>query len=83
MFIGKQEIQMTYFCTTHKNEDLNALVGEKLDACTSHMVFHTGYDITSLREFIAKQGNQVIWEMEKDATAKFGYRFGRLYGIPA
>lgn len=71
---------MTYYCTTHKDEDLNALVGEKLDSCTSHMVFDSFYDIEQYME--APRPNCVVWEMEKDSSAKFGYRFARLYGIP-
>jgi len=72
---------MTYFCTTHKDEDLNALVGEKLDMCTNHMVFDSFYDIEQYMK--APRTYCVVWEMEKDQTAKFGYRFKRLYGIPS
>lgn len=73
---------MTYFCTTHKDENLQALIGEKLDACTSHMVFDTGYDLSFMRSITQNHQWKVIWEMDKDATAKFGYKFGRLVGIP-
>jgi len=72
---------MTYYCTTHKDEDLNALAGEKLDMCNSHMVFDSFYDIEQYQK--VPHPNCVVWEMEKDTTAKFGYRFKRLYGIPA
>jgi hypothetical protein len=72
---------MTYFCTTHKDEDLNALVGEKLDMNTSHMVSDSFYDIEQYQ--LAPRPNHVVWAMAKDATAKFGYKFDRLYGIPA
>jgi hypothetical protein len=71
---------MTYFCTTHKDEDLNALIGEKLDMCTSHMVADSFYDIEQYQ--LAPRPNHVVWVMEKDTTAKFGYRFKTLYGIP-
>ena len=71
---------MAYYCTTHKDEDLNALIGEKFDMCTFHMIFDSFYDIEQYMK--APRPNCVIWEMEKDATAKFGYRFARLYGIP-
>lgn len=70
---------MTYYCTTHKG-DAKHLQGEKLDACTNHMVFDTFYDLNQYN--LAPRRNCVIWEMERDATAKFGYKFGRLVGIP-
>jgi hypothetical protein len=72
---------MAYYCTVHKGENQQALLGEKLDACTSHMVADSFYDIEQYQK--APRTNYVIWEMEKDATAKFGYSFKRLYGIPA
>jgi len=72
-----------YFCTVHKDEDQQALLGEKLDMCTNHMVFDSGYDIDSMRSIVSYHPWKVIWVMEKDATAKFGHKFGRLYGIPA
>lgn len=72
---------MTYYCTVHRDEDQQALQGEKLDGCTSHMVCDTGYDLAQLRAGL--QPFKVIWEMTPDSTAKFGYRFGRLVGIPA
>lgn len=70
-----------YYCTTHKDEDLDTLVGEKLDACTNHMVSDSFYDVAQYLK--APRPDHVVWEMERDATAKFGYRFCRLYGVPA
>jgi len=49
----------------------------------AHMVFDSGYDIDSMRSIVSYHPWKVIWVMEKDATAKFGHKFGRLYGIPA
>lgn len=72
---------MTYYCTTHKDENLNALVGEKLDMCNKHMVADSFYDIEQYMK--APRANYVVWVMEKDTTAKFGYKFKTLYGIPA
>ena len=72
---------MTYYCTTHKGENLNALIGEKLDMNTNHMVRDSFYDLEQYN--LAPRSNHVIWEMDKDVTAKFGYKFGRLVGIPA
>lgn len=74
---------MTYYTTTHKDENLQALVGQKLDGCNSHMVFDTGYDIDNMRSIVSYHPWKVIWEMEKDPTAKFGYKFKRLFGIPS
>lgn len=71
---------MTYYCTVHKDENQQALLGEKLDMCNNHMVADAFYDIEQYQ--LAPRPNHVVWEMEKDATAKFGYRFKRLYGIP-
>lgn len=72
---------MAYYCAVHKDENQNALRGEKLDMCSKHMVIHTGYDLDSFRQFVAGK-KLVIWEMELDTTAKFGYRFKELVGIP-
>lgn len=74
---------MTYYCTVHRDEDQQALVGEKLDACTSHMVEATGYDLEGMRNWVHIRTNYVIWEMERDETAKYGWRFKCLVGIPA
>lgn len=71
---------MTYYCTVHKDEDQNFLRGELLDACTSHMVFDSFYDLAQYRQ--APRPNCVIWEMAKNAEAKFGYSFKNLVGIP-
>jgi hypothetical protein len=43
----------------------------------------TGYDLSNMRDIIICHPWKVLWEMEKDATAKFGYRFKCLAGIPA
>lgn len=74
---------MTYFCTVHKDEDQQALLGEKLDMCNNHMVFDSGYDADSMESIVSYHPWKVIWVMAKDPTAKFGYKFDRLYGIPA
>lgn len=73
---------MTYFVTTHKEEDLQALVGELLDPCTSHMVFDSGYDLDQMRNIVSYHPWKVIWIMEKNPKAKFGYSFKELLGIP-
>lgn len=75
---------ITYYCAVHKDEDQQALMGCKFDACNSHMVRHTSYDLPSLRDFVdAKDGKPyVIWVMERDRTAKYGWRFKELLGIP-
>lgn len=66
---------MPYYCTTHKDEDLNALKGELLDATTNHMVLDSGY---SLADMLAAAGTRkVVWLMEKNPAAKFGYSFKR------
>lgn len=70
---------MTYYVVVHRDEDQQALLGEDLDAMTSHMVFHTAYDLHALDNL---PDWQVIWEMEKSDSAKFGYSFKRLVGIP-
>lgn len=73
---------MTYFCTVHM-DDAGNLAGEKLDMNTTHMVFDTGYDLSHMRDIIAYHPWKVLWEMEKDNTAKFGYKFKCPVGIPA
>jgi hypothetical protein len=73
---------MIYYCTIHRDEDQQALLGEKLDAGTSHMVEATGYDLEGMRNWVHVRQNYVIWEMERDANAKYGWRFARLAGIP-
>ncbi len=73
---------MTYYTTVHKDENQQALLGEKLDACTNHMVYDGGYNIDNMRSIIEFHPWKVIWVMEKDKTAKFGYRFKNLFGIP-
>lgn len=70
----------TYYCTTHRDEDLNTLVSEKLDTNTNHMVLDSGYDLDQLRTGL--QSYKVIWEMQIDLTAKFGWKFKNLVGIP-
>lgn len=71
----------TLYCTVHKDEDHQALLGEKYDMNTSHMVDDQFYNPASFTQ--APRPNHVLWEMERDATAKFGWKFKRLYGIPA
>ena len=44
---------MTYYVTTHKDENLQALVGEQLDSGNNHMVFDAGYDFDVMRSIIA------------------------------
>lgn len=73
---------MTYYCTVHKDEDQEALVGEQLDAMNIHMVFDAGYDIDGMRDVVFHHPWKAIWVMRKHPTAKFGYAFDRLYGIP-
>lgn len=73
------ERQMTYFCTVHKDEDQQALLGEKLDMCNNHMVNDAFYDIEQYQ--LSPRPNHVVWVMAKDQTAKFGYKFDHLYGI--
>lgn len=53
---------MPYYCATHKDEDLNGLLCERLDAFTAHMVIHKAYDL-ALLSAIGPQ--YVIWEMSK------------------
>ena len=73
---------MTYYTTTHKNENLQALVGELLDPCTTHMVFDAGYDLEVMRDIITSHPWKVIWVMERNSQAKFGWAFKELAGIP-
>jgi hypothetical protein len=73
---------MTYYCTVHKDEDHQFLMGNLLGPCTEHMVFDSGYDIDEMRSIVQYHPWKVIWVMEKDSKAKFGYKFSHLYGIP-
>lgn len=70
----------TYYCIVHKDEDQQALMGEGLHI-NNHMVIHAAYDLAHMRE--AKKPHQVIWEMERDLSDKYGWKFKRLVGIPA
>lgn len=71
---------MAYYCTVHRDEDQQALLGQPLDPCNSHMVFDSFYDIDHYMK--APRPNCVVWVMKKDSTAKFGWSFDHLYGIP-
>lgn len=64
------------YCATHKDEDLNALRGEKLDALTEHMVVHKSSLFSALTAVSEKY---VIWEMVKKDD---GYYFGDLVKRP-
>lgn len=68
---------MTYYCTTHKDEAIEA--GELLDATTSHMVLASGYDFDSMAN--AAGPNKVVWMMRKNPTAKFGYSFDSIVKV--
>ena len=73
---------MTYFCTVHR-DDARVCNGKALDAMTSHMVFDDGYSMEDMRDIVLHHPQKVIFQMAKDASAKFGYRFDGLVGIPA
>jgi hypothetical protein len=72
---------MTYYTTAHR-DDAASLIGDKLDACTNHMVFDSGYDLEIMRDITLRHPWKVAIEMEKDSTAKYGYRFARFVGVP-
>lgn len=59
---------MNLYCATHKNEDLNALHGEPLDAMTMHMVVHKSYDLNVIS---CISPIYVIWEMVKRPDGYF------------
>ncbi|UMO77187.1 hypothetical protein SmaMPs15_000036 [Stenotrophomonas maltophilia phage vB_SmaM_Ps15] len=64
---------MAFYCSMHKDEDLNAIRGERLDALTWKMVIHKSYSLDILEPISEKY---VIWEMKKD---QFGfYTFSHL-----
>ncbi len=67
---------MAYFCTVHK-DDVADVLGEKLDPCTSHMVFDSGYDLSAMLKAAEDQPQKVVVAMIKDASAKFGWSFDK------
>lgn len=73
---------MKYYVTVHRDEDHQALLGQDLDADNSHMVYDSGYDIDTMRDIVFYHPYKVIWVMAKSSTAKFGWKFDRLFGIP-
>ncbi len=73
---------MIYYTTAHK-DDAKFLIGDVLDACTSHMVVDSGYDLASIRDIVASHPWKVAIEMERSESAKFGWKFVRPVGIPA
>ncbi|WAX21493.1 hypothetical protein [Stenotrophomonas phage RAS14] len=57
------------YCATHKDENLDSLQGERLDAMTDHMVKHKAYDFNTLND--SASGNYVIWEMVRKADGHY------------
>lgn len=74
---------MKYYVTLHRDEDQKSMVGEMLDPCNSHMVLDTGYDLESMRSIASCHPWKIVWEMERCAEAKFGWKFKTPIGIPA
>jgi len=71
-----------YYVTVHRDEDHNALQGQDLDAGNSHMVLDAGYDLGEMRDIIKHHPWKIIWQMEPSKSAKFGWKFQTLLGIP-
>lgn len=53
---------MALYCATHRDEDLNALRGERLDSLTEHMVAHKSYSLDALDVLSSRY---VVWEMRR------------------
>ena len=66
---------MTLYCATHKDENLNALQGERLDSMTDHMVKHKAYSLDAMNTI---SENYVVWEMVRKADGH--YYFHRIEG---
>lgn len=62
-----------FYCATHKDEDLNALRGERLDSLTEHMVAHKSWTWDAINSI---SDQYVIWEMVKRPDGFF--YFGQL-----
>lgn len=70
---------MDYYYAIHRDEDQNAMQGERLDSANKHMVFHASYDRESLRELVRVQKHLVLWRLTRQGDY---YVFTDLVGIP-